>query len=540
MRSQDTSTGPGYQGQLEAEIEAILRDDCSVERRRQAAALFSVPVVGPRAEHEPDNHWTGSAECFETFGGLGEMNGEGFAPEDVEEPGAGITSRAPSKLQSLKLQAEGRATIGGLDWSEGGIYGDVHRSERDSLRSVLRAGQLDSRAGGLGLVDYKGFRLKVGPSGGNDGVYYAYRFECDGTLYLMQEAMDYNEHRATVRVQAGSETLMRLGHWKWLAGVKAFLRRIGFRWNYSVVSRVDPCLDIVGVTPVEFERLVEDHCIRRCRHYTPHHFGKRVTNVEFGTRRHLMLRMYDKKREVIQDRPDELKLEVMKEVRWGGKIPDKATRVEWQVMREVLRNVGLTSFEEVFNGLDKILDFVTSEWLRFTAEPVDRRHTDRAVEVHPLWKLVIEMASSVYGPVAGKFDGWRKPRQAEAEPLKKQAVGCLSSYWAMKGFLPRDKRELMQALSELVDGIGAERVIDDVWSKRATLESSSCAERLISHIPRIGGLPEPMFDEFGGAGGDGEIVPIENVAGTEGSRSVEPYPWDDVMAWEDAIDPEGF
>lgn len=110
------------------------------------------------------------------------------------------------------------------------------------------------------------------------------------------------------------------------------------------------------------------------------------TGVRIG-KGDIMLRVYDK---VLELKHDASKQAVFASV-WGKESYDESavTRVEFQLRRPVLKQMGVNSLEDLREKISGVWKYLTQDWTRLSVNPVDRdnRHQDRAV-MHPWWQTV--------------------------------------------------------------------------------------------------------------------------------------------------------
>jgi hypothetical protein len=242
-----------------------------------------------------------------------------------------------------------------------------------------------------------------------------------------------------VFVTAGSMVLMQLGYQEAWAQVIRFLSGLGFTIKQAVPSRFDACVDLVGHDIAEYaQRYHDDAYICKAQKDNIHRENKRITGLIFG--REIHCRIYDK---ILESATDPLKWAVLVACRYGGDEPAKAIRVEFQIRREEMREMwSVTDVDDLFRKLPAILEELTTTWLRFTEEPVDResKHQSRS-ETWSRWLEVQGMFKQAFVP-----NGVEAPRPELKQPdignLLRQAFGCIKSAAGVVGFCPKDAGEL--------------------------------------------------------------------------------------------------
>lgn len=233
--------------------------------------------------------------------------------------------------------------------------------------------------------------------------------------------------------------LMQLGYQEAWAQVIRFLSGLGFTIKQAVPSRFDACVDLVGHDIAEYaQRYHDDAYICKAQKDNIHRENKRITGLIFG--REIHCRIYDK---ILESATDPLKWAVLVACRYGGDEPAKAIRVEFQIRREEMREMwSVTDVDDLFRKLPAILEELTTTWLRFTEEPVDResKHQSRS-ETWSRWLEVQGMFKQAFVP-----NGVEAPRPELKQPdignLLRQAFGCIKSAAGVVGFCPKDAGEL--------------------------------------------------------------------------------------------------
>ncbi|BCO08813.1 hypothetical protein GF1_11890 [Desulfolithobacter dissulfuricans] len=133
----------------------------------------------------------------------------------------------------------------------------------------------------------------------------------------------------------------------------------------------------------------------------------------------IALRVYDKTHEL---RSHGAKQSVFASV-WGqdqyNDVP--VTRVEFQLRRPVLRQLGVSDLYNLQEKIGGIWEYCSDNWARFSAVAIDRknRHQDRAV-IHPWWQVIQSVDWLSYRPVVRK----QPLPQKDQHQLIDMMVGC--------------------------------------------------------------------------------------------------------------------
>lgn len=351
---------------------------------------------------------------------------------------------------------KGRET-GGLDWLSIAVYGNWDTLKYWQLRKVLEAGKLKAQESGdsTAFALPEGGQALVRAAGVRHGPIFAeWVIEHEGVKLHLSKRQFEHESMPTLFVEIGSVPLMQVGHELMVAQVWCLLRELGFERTRDVVSRVDLCVDRPGVQIADYGKmflaeqyvcLAATDCLYRER--------KKITGVVFGKGIHC--RIYDKAFEV---RKNPEKAAVLIAKRWGGEAQEHAVRVEFQLRRDELKDLfTVTDTADLFKKLGAIAEYLTSAWLRFTADKVDRKnkHQGRA-GIAAEWEQVqadFQAAFAVDAPVS------KRPVKAPArKALLKQAWGCLLAAMAAEGKTSCDYGELQAWLDDsLLESV------DETW-----------------------------------------------------------------------------
>jgi hypothetical protein len=204
--------------------------------------------------------------------------------------------------------------------------------------------------------------------------------------------------------------------------VKRVVEELGGQITRSEVSRVDIALDLPGVDISEFLVPYEaGHFVKKPKTTTT--YVSDCENLYFGKAgSQIRCCIYDK----LCEARGKGTLEQMRYRRWGGVIPDSATRVEYRVRRQALKTRGISSVEDLFEKEGDLLESLTTKWLRFTAGPVDRAHNNQQrAETLPLWAEVQRLFVEGVGGLTGKPLAPLPKIAADVTQLGKQAAGVV-------------------------------------------------------------------------------------------------------------------
>jgi hypothetical protein len=407
------------------------------------------PGEAQPAEGAPRHREEGEEGSRETLGPDGFPVLENQSAEQSDSSDGLITNRPPSKTNS-----------GGEDWFEVSLY-LAHR-DFDGLSKRLNAAREAAEEGreGKDVVSFEGVQFLVRPSGASAGtahkrIHFRWQLQCENGL-LIQLMNREHPHRTMPNgnLRITSVLLMQFGaEFMWRHAL-ALLEAMGCHVVRNKLSRVDPCVDIAGmkITAITDPYVAghyvtrarasstfeyEDHVVQSCS--AVYSFGRAPTGFVVG-QGSLKVRVYDKCREsnLVPE-----KIAAVVAYRWGYWTAN-ASRVEFQVRRETLKDFGIDTVADWFAKRAAVCEYLCADWFRLTSGPVDRSHADRS-DTLPEWLVVQQAFADWTGkPVCVHLEPL-PPEEFLAINLLQQAIGLLVSYFARTGRRPNSNSEFLDA-----------------------------------------------------------------------------------------------
>ena len=206
------------------------------------------------------------------------------------------------------------------------------------------------------------------PSGSN-----GYNWLISGNEYAIKfgKAIRPNS-RPNVFIEIRSETL-------WRFGIRDAINRIllGLEWVHAEVivvkpSRIDLCMDIL-IPNCEWDGDLFGNTVCRARKVNYFTESKKLEGVQIG-KGDLSCRLYDKALEIKTISQKTWMYDV-----WGiDEVPEtkRAIRVEFQLRRAPLKDLGIDTMDDCIGMLDNIWAYCTQKWLKFQTNP-GKHHTQR-------------------------------------------------------------------------------------------------------------------------------------------------------------------
>jgi hypothetical protein len=187
--------------------------------------------------------------------------------------------------------------------------------------------------------------------------------------------------RPSVMIEIRSATLWQTGAIEAVERILMLLAGQGAIIEKARASRVDPCLDMVLPGPI-WTVALEEHLIKQADYYCAHKDGRILTGMSIG-KGNIQARLYDKPYEIQTKSKKTWMYDVwdLKEVPAGGKI----IRVEFQLRREVLVELGIDSVWDLVNHPRNLWAYCTEKWLKFQ-ENAKVHHTQQ--DPMPWWRTV--------------------------------------------------------------------------------------------------------------------------------------------------------
>lgn len=373
--------------------------------------------------------------------------------DPCSQPGSGATAHQwPSPPPTNRGAANSK---GGLDWLSFSCW--VKHRDWQSLRSILAAARQDAQdrgelAGGLCNLP-GGIVGRVRRKGFSGYVFCPFVIEIDGITIGFADRDTGDDQAPGVVVTITGEPCLIHGA-RWCSDrVDEVFAKLGIEVIRESVSRIDMATDLPGRHVSTFIMAwLNGQKIGRAKKYAI--FGDTdlqgaqtlaLGRGEAEDGQPLSVIFYDK---LTETQHNETKRSYMVSDRWNGLTPEAATRVEFTVRTEALREMQVTTREQMWEQLPAIAKYLTHEWIRFSEKPVDRDNTTRAETA--AWWVEVQQFTEEW---AGKADkaAKREHRAVGTADLFKQAAGCLASAFVRQGWVVKNGPTLMRALKAFVE-----------------------------------------------------------------------------------------
>jgi hypothetical protein len=180
--------------------------------------------------------------------------------------------------------------------------------------------------------------------------------------------------RPSITIEIRSETLWANGPIHSIEYILDLIEGMGADIHKIKSSRIDLCADMM-IDAELWNPLIKDQAVTRAKLKNSWDYGSDFTGLSIG-RGHISSRLYDKVREICQQSKKFWMFDI-----WGLKMDTlqddkKIIRVEFQLRREVIKELIDCDIYTTLEYLDRIWGYCTQEWLKFQDNPGEH-HTKR-------------------------------------------------------------------------------------------------------------------------------------------------------------------
>lgn len=251
--------------------------------------------------------------------------------------------------------------------------------------------------------------------------------------------------RPNIMAEIRSEMLWRLGAEESCSFISNMISEMGFEIAVIKPSRVDLCLDALFPKSGWNKDLIDYAVTKAFERACYMQKGGQLKGLAFG-KGEIMARLYDKELEIKQHSNKVWMFDI-----WGiAEIPEEKImlRIEFQMRREILKDVGANTLTELFEKQQNIWAYCTKKWLKF--EDNIGAHRDYR-KTMPWWEVVQDGYEKAQGANPAIREHIMK---ADMERLTCQAFGILISITACNLELTNDESngiKLEQVLYTFID-----------------------------------------------------------------------------------------
>ena len=292
-------------------------------------------------------------------------------PDTACPPGGQTTISPPSKVKNDRLRpftvlASGIDTLVlaiDVNWKDESFFQYLAEMKEKAIAEDKEIG-IEIR-NDLGSIFWKGTIKPHGSKG--------YEWIITGTDFsLIIGNWGKPRSKPSIMAQVSSEGLWRLGPVVAVDFLVELINCSGGKIVSNKISRVDLCIDITFPAKIWSPNLA-NYCVSRATHTATHFNNRKLTGLSIGKKK-ISARLYDKPLEIKQKSKKFWMFNI-----WGIRsVPDslKVIRIEFQLRREVIKDLGLDQVDSLFSHCDNLWAYCSKEWLKFQSRP-GKHHTQR-------------------------------------------------------------------------------------------------------------------------------------------------------------------
>lgn len=453
------------------EAQGLREDDKPAWLVQSSSELEHAKSVGQlRTQHE-----TSAA------GGPGPRTGRTAAESENAINGGGCLSNTHPQTSQVIIPGFPLATIaGGYDWLEWAasvewnpFAGPAMMMELEWEKNECQTEKKSDKWMMLtGLVPIRVFRTGMN-RGGDRGQHFDFKISFRGIEIGLSKREKADTKNPNLYVKQTGRNCLLLGARESYQNVRDFVAALGGEIVTEKISRADFCLDLAGVPIEALQEFVEqDKFVTRAKNVFPRSDAVAQTKMGYSAGKNpLHLTVYSKLLEQAGKR-DKLYLQALIDRRWGGVMPETATRIEFQASRRWLLANGVDSPSDLFRLAGAVVEKLTHKWFRLTAEAVDRsaNHQSRAA-THPIWEGVQTAYAAVFGQPAGMLIPINR-QGITAEHLLKQARGCIVSAMQQQGLRCFSYEHFVEQCGKLLSEISGDddaqlKFVEEFWCRES-------------------------------------------------------------------------
>ena len=298
--------------------------------------------------------------------------------------------------------------------------GDLFKYIEETLTELKSLAQSDDPFEKADAVfEIEGHRFEVLGRGSRN-----YPFIIKDGAFNIQLSKPSSETLPLAYVQISSHCLTESGFLRPVQELKKVLAHLG-TFSQIKVSRLDICCDFT--TAVGLGELPEIGWVSRSNKRNCYFENEKFSGFVFGQGSRISARLYDKTLEITKSKKDYLK-----DLWWseGWEMDCQVWRLEFQVMRSALVELGVSSFNDLVGTLDELWKYATAHWLRLVIPGNDK--TKSRWPNHPLWT---ELQQASFG--GGCCEGLIQRKSTQRVPLNDyffiNGLAAFTSFMAARG-----------------------------------------------------------------------------------------------------------
>jgi len=321
-----------------------------------------------------------------------------------------------------------------------------------------------------GIITLAGRNVAVYPKGVQMPPYYAYHICFDGFDVFIHKDITPKNDNPQIWVDYRAESVLKYGGLYQAQQVLLdFLQELGFTKKQERLSRADIHI-MIDVAVSAFTKLyLADHDVTKSRGFVingkKRRWGKDIETFTTGSLERIQLIIYNKRREMEKKKnKDTAAKYAMTRANIGEEWYESdrpITRIEYRMGRDVLRELGINSLEDLRKSERAIVQYLTHDWFRLLKDE-KVRGTENDAPIHPLWERVQSLFFQHFSCADVERVEWKeKIISVDCEALDKQGAGCFDSSSIPRFGEQKSVADLRQRLHWQVD-----RVVDEEFLEK--------------------------------------------------------------------------
>jgi hypothetical protein len=219
---------------------------------------------------------------------------------------------------------------------------------------------------------------------------------------------------------------------------------MGFEVTHECLSRV--ALQVLVDEPINnfVLPILSGHSVSKARKDGIWRNCGNIETYTLGKAGRLQLCIYDKASEFLHClKSDPVKFRLLAQYcfgeSWFANRPP-VTRIEFRLWRDLLREIGINTIQDLQHRENDLVKFLTKDWFRILSSPKVRGHENTAA-IHPVWEHVIQQFNYWFPGIRDNKDElpfenpitFNRDKFVSCDPelLVKQGLGCLTKAIAL-------------------------------------------------------------------------------------------------------------
>ncbi|WP_051640642.1 hypothetical protein [Thiomicrorhabdus sp. Milos-T2] len=375
-----------------------------------------------------DKQKTGARESAGLKDDCGTQSPQG-TPRSCNKLGASPSNTAPAKYIDKKNTLPLRCAVDSLYIS---YRGNILPQIEELLTVVKKQAQhLNKEVAAEAYISFAGHKFEVKPKGAG-----RFSFVLSDNWFTIQLSSGESTSMPLAYIQISSELLTFTKIDEVLSHLDNIVYKLGKVKGHPSVSRLDLCMDFMPLPQFKVEAIDIQQWKTRASQIDRFHQHKRPSGWRIG-KGVVMGRLYNKTLEIVKSKKDYLK-PIWEAQGWDGKTD--VWRMEFQMKREFLKNVGLMNPYQINELSPALWKYATTKWLQLVNPTTDSNES--RWPINDAWK---DISDSCTNSDCDAVKVVTKRRLPNDQFLFVNGLAAISSFMAREGIT-----DLGEALGEFL------------------------------------------------------------------------------------------